>query len=93
LVAPASSCLFGASLLYKINSSTSARISVLNGAAEIRGTLSEISGAHTTMLTALWLQTSVPLAQGDTVELQGAFRAADGYFAADHTTFWGCKPG
>jgi hypothetical protein len=37
------------------------------------------SGAHTTMLTALWLQTLVPLAQGETVELQGAFRAADGY--------------
>jgi hypothetical protein len=28
-----------------------------------------------------------------TVELQGYFRAADGYFAADHTTFWGCKIG
>jgi hypothetical protein len=41
------------------------------------------------MLTALWLQTPVPLAQGDTVELQGAFRAA----AAEHTTFWGCKVG
>ena len=34
-----------------------------------------------------------PLAQGDTVELQGTFRAADGYFAADHTSFWGCKVG
>jgi hypothetical protein len=45
------------------------------------------------MLTALWLQTLVPLAQGDTVELQGAFRAAAGYFAADHMTFWGCKAG
>jgi hypothetical protein len=96
-VAPvAGTYLFGASLLYKINSSTSARMRgrlVLNGATEIRGTLGEISGAHTTMLTALWLQTLVPLAQGDTVELQGTFRAADGYFAANHTTFWGCKIG
>jgi hypothetical protein len=66
---------------------------VLNGTTEIRGTLGEISGAHTTMLTALWLQTVVPLEQGDTVELQGTFRAADGYFAADHTTFWGAKVG
>jgi hypothetical protein len=96
-VAPtAGTYLFGASLLYKINSSTSARMRgrlFLNGATEIRGTLGEISGAHTTMLTALWLQTLVPLAQGDTVELQGTFRAADGYFAAEHTTFWGCKVG
>jgi hypothetical protein len=96
-VAPvAGTYLFGASLLYKINSSTTARMRgrlVLNGATEIRGTLGEISGAHTTMLTALWLQTLVPLAQGDTVELQGTFRAADGYFAAEHTTFWGCKVG
>jgi hypothetical protein len=45
------------------------------------------------MLTSLWLQTLVPLAQGDTVELQGTFRAADGYFAAEHTSFWGCKMG
>ena len=30
---------------------------------------------------------------GDTVELQGYFRAQDGYFAADHTSFWGCKIG
>ena len=30
---------------------------------------------------------------GDTVELQGYFRVADGYFAADHTSFWGCKVG
>ena len=36
---------------------------------------------------------TVPLAPGDTVELQGYFRAADGYFAADHTTFWGGKVG
>jgi hypothetical protein len=31
----------------------------------------------------------VSLTAGDTVELQGNFRAADGYFAADQTSFWG----
>jgi hypothetical protein len=45
------------------------------------------------LATTLPLQTLVPLAPGDTVELQGYFRVADGYFAADHTTFWGCKVG
>ena len=45
------------------------------------------------LATAIWLQTMVPLTAGDTVELQGYFRVADGYFAADHTSFWGCKVG
>ena len=35
----------------------------------------------------------VALTAGDTVELQGYFRVADGYFAADDTSFWGCKIG
>lgn len=96
-VAPvAGTYLFGASLLYKVNSSTTARMRgrlVLNGSTEIRGSFGEISGAHASEATALWLQTMVLLASGDTVELQGAFRVADGYFAADHTSFWGCKIG
>jgi hypothetical protein len=96
-VAPAAGTyVFGASLLYKVNSSTSARMRgrlVLNGTTEIKGSLGEISGAHVSLLTALWLQTMVLLSEGDTVELQGTFRAQDGYFAADHTTFWGCKVG
>ena len=96
-VAPvAGTYLFGATLLYKINSSTNARMRgrlVLNGATEIRGSRGEISGAHASEATALWLQTMAPLAHGDTVELQGAFRAADGYFAAEHTSFWGAKVG
>ncbi|UOM36729.1 hypothetical protein [Acuticoccus sp. I52.16.1] len=66
---------------------------VLNGATEIRGSLGEISGTHVSNATAIWLQTMVPLSAGDTVELQGYFRGADGYFAAEHTTFWGTKIG
>jgi len=88
--------LFGATLLYKINASATARMRgrlVLNGSTEIRGSLGEISATHVTLATAIWLQTMVPLTAGDTVELQGYFRVADGYFAADHTSFWGCKVG
>lgn len=96
-VAPvAGTYLFGAALLYKVNSSTTARMRgrlVLNGTAEIRGSRGEISGDHVSEATALWLQTMVALSAGDTVELQGTFRVADGYFAADHTSFWGCKVG
>jgi hypothetical protein len=36
--------------------------------------------------TTLWLQNVVPLRAGDTIELQASFRAADGYFAVDHTS-------
>jgi hypothetical protein len=92
----AGSWLFGASLMFKTNGSNSTRMSgrlVLNGATEIRGSMGEISGAHVSEATALWLQTLVPLSAGDTVELQGYFRAADGYFAADGTTLWGAKIG
>ena len=88
--------LFGATLLYKVNSSTSARMRgrlVLNGATEIRGSFGESSATHVSLATSIWLQTMVPLTAGDTVELQGHFRAQDGYFAADHTSFWGCKVG
>jgi len=96
-VAPAAGTyLFGASLLYKVNSSTAARMRgrlVLNGTTEIRGSFGEISGAHVSEATALWLHAMALLDEGDTVELQGYFRAQDGYFAADHTAFWGCKVG
>ncbi|WP_286166640.1 hypothetical protein [Ochrobactrum sp. POC9] len=66
---------------------------MLNGSPEIRGSRGEISGAHASEATTLWLQTMVALGAGDTVELQGKFRMADGYFAADHTSFWGAKIG
>lgn len=88
--------LFGATLLFKVNSSTSARMRgrlVLNGSTEIRGSFGENSATHVSLATAIWLQTMVPLSAGDTVELQGYFRAQDGYFAADHTSFWGAKIG
>lgn len=96
-VAPvAGTYLFGATLLYKVNSSTNARMRgrlVLNGTTEIHGSRGEISGDHVSEATALWLQTMVALSAGDTVELQGTFRVADGYFVADHTSFWGAKIG
>lgn len=88
--------LFGASLLYKINYSADARMSarlVLNGATEVKGSRGEISGPHESLLTALCLSTLVTLEKDDAVELQGCFRGADGYFAADGTTFWGLKVG
>ena len=66
---------------------------VLNGTTEIRGSFGEISGSQVTLMTALWLQTMVMLSAGDTVEPQGYFRVADGYFAADHTSFWSAKVG
>jgi len=66
---------------------------LLNGATESRGSQGEISGAHVAEATALWLQTMAALTAGDTVALQGYFRAADGYFAADQTSFWGAKIG
>ena len=68
--------LFGATLLYKINASATARMRgrlVLNGTTEIRGSLGEISATHVSLATAIWLQTMVPLTASDTVELQGFF--------------------
>jgi len=78
------------------SASTSARVSgrlVLNGTTEIRGSFGEISATHVSLATAIWLQTMAPLTAGDTVGLQGYFRVADGYFAADHTSFRGAKAG
>jgi hypothetical protein len=66
---------------------------LLNGTTEVRGSLGKISTTHVSLATAIWLQTMVPLTAGDTVERQGYFRVADGYFAADQTSFWGAKIG
>jgi hypothetical protein len=88
--------LFGATLLYMINASVTARMRgqlVLNGMTEIGASLGKISATHVSLDTAICRQTMVPLTADDTVELQGYFRAADGYFAADHTSFWGAKIG
>ncbi len=76
-----------------ICSTTEAFCQFRKGSAVIRGFLSESFATHVTLATAIWLQTMVPLVVSDTVELQGYFRVADGYFAADHTSFWGCKVG
>ncbi|MBJ6372766.1 DUF2793 domain-containing protein [Sedimentitalea arenosa] len=88
--------LFGASLQFKSNGSNSARMSgrlVRNGTTVIRGSYGELSGNHRSEETSFWLQTMAALTAGDTVELQGYFRSADGYFAAETTTFWGTKIG
>ena len=66
---------------------------VLNGTTENRGSFGEVIGEHVSEATALWLRTMVALVAGDTVELKRNFRAADGYFAADLTSFWGLKVG
>jgi hypothetical protein len=85
---------FGATCLYKVNSSTSARMQarlLKNGTDVVPGSFGGITGAHVSEVTAIWLYVAVVLAANDTVELQGNFTAADGYFAADHTRLWGFK--
>jgi hypothetical protein len=52
-----------------------------------------VNGAHVSEATTLWLQTMVSLTASDPVELQANVRAADGGFAADHTSLWGAKIG
>jgi hypothetical protein len=87
---------FGASLVFKQNASTTTRMRgqfILNGTTQIPGSFGELSGTHVSEATLLALHTLTPLAAGDTVELQGYMRAADGYFAANHTSFWGWKVG
>jgi hypothetical protein len=66
---------------------------VPNSKTEIGASFGEISGVHVSKATELWLQTMASLTAGDTVELLGKSRAADGYFAAGHTSFWGAKIG
>jgi hypothetical protein len=66
---------------------------LMTGATEIRGWMAETSGVHVSEATSLWLQPMVSLTAGDTVKLQGSVRAADGYFSADRSSFWGAKTG
>jgi hypothetical protein len=87
---------FGASMVFKANAGATTRMRgrlAVNGSTEVRGSFGEISSAHQSGATALWLQAATPLAEDDTVELQAFFRQADGYLAANHTTFWGFKIG
>ena len=88
--------LFGATLLYKVNASTSARMRgrlVLNGATEIRGSFGESLG-HPRHARHRDLAADHGAAdRGRYRRTSGYFRVADGYFAADHTSFWGCKVG
>ena len=91
-----STYLLGASLTYKTNGNAGARMQgrlVLNGATAITGATGECSGTHNSETTTLPLQTLAPLSAGDTVELQGNFRAFDGYMMAGETCFWGAKVG
>lgn len=88
--------LFGAGLLYKAATQSTARLRcrlAVNGTTIVNGSFGEISGGHFSGQTAIWFQTMTPLAAGDTVELQGSYRVADAYFAANHTSFWGLKIG
>lgn len=66
---------------------------VLNGTIQIRAARGEISAAPVSEATVLWLQTMVSLIVGDTVELQGDFRAVEGHLAADQMSFCGAKVG
>jgi len=88
--------MLGATLQFKIDATTSARMSgrlVVNGAGVINGSHGEMAGGHNSGTTAVWLQTLVELSAGDTVELQGHFRLASGYFASTQTSFWGYQVG
>ena len=66
---------------------------VENGASEIITSRVENTGVHISERTSLSLQDLVPLNAGDTVELQARLTGADGYLAADRTSFWGFKVG
>jgi hypothetical protein len=61
---------------------------LMTGATEIRGWMAETSGVHVSGATSLWLQTTVSVTLGETVKLQCSFRTAEGYFAADQTSFY-----
>ena len=86
----------GGHLLFKQDSSDSARLNVRlvkNGTDTLPGSSGRITGAHVDAATFINTLVVVPLAAGDTVELQGMCTAFSGYFQADETSFWGVKLG
>ncbi|MCW3782110.1 hypothetical protein [Defluviimonas salinarum] len=62
-----------------------------NGTTEVRVFVGKSSATHVSIATAIWPQTMMALPANGTVELQVYFRAADGDFAGDPTSFWGTK--
>ena len=86
----------GGTLTYKANTAAPTRSAgrlVLNSATEINGSRAAITSVHIDEVTSVVLQDMIALAAGDTVELQGRFTGADGYFMADRSAFWGYKVG
>ncbi len=87
---------FGGHLLFKQDSSSNARLNirlVLNGTTPMAGSFGGITGNHVDGVTFANTQAAAQLTAGDTVELQGMFSGASGYFQAGETAFWGYKVG
>lgn len=86
----------GGHLLYKRDSSNSARLSarlVKNGTDPLPGSFGQITSSHDDALTFVNTHAVAPLLAGDTVELQGMSAGFSAYFQADETRFWGYKVG
>lgn len=87
---------FGGHLLFKQDSSSNARLNtrlMVNGGTQIAGSFGGTTSAHVDGVTFVNTQATTQLTAGDTVELQGMFTGASGYFQADETAFWGYKVG
>lgn len=87
---------FGGHLLFKQDTSSAARINarmLKNGTSQLAGSFGGITGDHVDGITFVNTQATAVLSAGDTVELQGMFSGASGYFQADETAFWGYKVG
>lgn len=87
---------FGGHLLFKQDSSTAARLNVRilkNGTAAVPGSFGRITSSHVDGATFANSFVATSLSAGDTIELQGMFTGASGFFQADETVFWGYKVG
>ncbi len=87
---------FGATLTYKTNGNAGAKMQgrlLRSGTDVLRGSRGEVTGTHLSEETTLPLHALAALNAGDTVQLQGNFRAFDGYIKADESSFWGHKVG